>query len=296
MDELRLIARQCGLITRQQAISGGLSSAAVGRRIRSGEWQPVLPGVYRHIAAALDDELMVHAAVLWLGPAAVLSGSWAAWWHGLRSEPEGPVLMTVRRAAAGARQRYVKTRRRDLAEVDIVVIRGVRVLCRALTALENAGLPNGQDCFDRALQRHLSVAELSETMERFANATGCRAARAALELARDGTVSPPERELAAALRRCGLTQIAAGVHIELAGRRVWLDFAVAELKLAIEVDGVSAHTEPAQFHADRERQNALITHGWTVLRYTPQQIRRDLAGTVTEIAQVLATIGEDSAR
>ena len=37
--------------------------------------------------------------MLWAGPDAVLSGSWAAWWHGLRDEPAGPVGVTVPRSS-----------------------------------------------------------------------------------------------------------------------------------------------------------------------------------------------------
>ena len=73
------------------------------------------------------------------------------------------------------------------------------------------------------------------------------------------------------------------MHVWVAGRRFWLDFAVEAVQLAIEVDGVSAHSDPAAFHRDRERQNLLIRAGWTVLRYTPHQLQRDMPAVIAEI-------------
>jgi hypothetical protein len=47
-----------------------------------------------------------------------------------------------------------------------------------------------------------------------------------------------------------------------------IDAAYPERKLAIEVDGFSAHTSPDTFQRDRTRQNRLVALGWTVLRFT----------------------------
>lgn len=47
-----------------------------------------------------------------------------------------------------------------------------------------------------------------------------------------------------------------------------IDAAYPERKLAIEVDGYSAHSSPDAFQRDRTRQNRLVALGWTVLRFT----------------------------
>lgn len=290
MGELKTLARQAGLIRRQQALDCGMSGAAVSRRLASGEWKPVFPGVYRHIAVAVTDRLMLEGALMWLGPAAVVSGSWAAWWHGLREEPVGPVSVTMPRTASAHRHQHVRVRRRNLFAPDISVVRRIPVTSRALTALENAGLVDGQDLFDKALQTRVSVAHLTDAMSRFRRAYGAPAGRAALDLASGGTVSRPERKLAAALRAAGLSMIRAGVRTSASGRPCWLDFAAPELRLAIEVDGFAAHTDPAVFKADRKRQNALVEDGWTVLRYTPWEIREELSRVVAEIGGMVTTL------
>ena len=47
-----------------------------------------------------------------------------------------------------------------------------------------------------------------------------------------------------------------------------VDAALAELRLAIEVDGFEHHSSPDAFQRDRTRQNRLVALGWTVLRFT----------------------------
>ena len=47
-----------------------------------------------------------------------------------------------------------------------------------------------------------------------------------------------------------------------------LDFAWPEQKLAVEVDGYASHSSTRAFQYDRRRQNALVVAGWTMLRFT----------------------------
>jgi very-short-patch-repair endonuclease len=72
-------------------------------------------------------------------------------------------------------------------------------------------------------------------------------------------------------------------RIELAGRRLRLDLAYPELKIAMEGDGFGIHTERGAFEDDRSRQNLLVLHGWLVLRstwrmliHTPWQVAKDV--------------------
>lgn len=59
-------------------------------------------------------------------------------------------------------------------------------------------------------------------------------------------------------------------------RRWRFDFAVPEHMLAIEVEGGSyvqgRHTRGKGFAADMEKYNTATLMGWSVLRYTPQQV------------------------
>ncbi len=285
------LARQGGLITRAQALSVGLSPATIARRLRSKQWWRVLPGVYRHCAATVNDDLMLRAGLLWVGPSGVVSGSWAAWLHELVAVPKGPVSLTMPRTSALRSNTWVTIRRRDLQPDDLCRVRGILVVSRALAAVECAHLPQGSDVVDRALQRHVSVAQLDDALERFTGGAGVVAARTLVDDNRQGTVSPPERELLTALRSAALHDVVAGVKVVLDGVPLWLDFAVERIRLAIEVDGYSVHIDPEVYHRDRAKQNLLVAHDWPVLRYSPRQIRADTGAVVDEIAAMIRNLG-----
>jgi very-short-patch-repair endonuclease len=287
-------ARGGGLITRADAVAAGMSSATISRRVREREWFAVMPGIYRHAAAVVNDDLLMQAAMLWCGTSAVLSGRWAAWKHGLCNAPEGKVTVTMPPQGPPRRHDHVRVWRRHLESVDVTRKDGVRLVTRARAALECAGLDDGPDIVDRALQRFVSHDELSDALTRFAHHEGAAAARRAVEDTADGTVSRPERDLARALRREGLTAIRAGVRVEVGGVQLWLDFAAPELKLAIEIDGVAAHSDPVVFRNDRARQNLLVAHDWTVFRYSAWDIRHRLPEVVAEIRVALQILIENA--
>ena len=52
------------------------------------------------------------------------------------------------------------------------------------------------------------------------------------------------------------------------GLRYFLDVAFRALRLVIEIDGRLHEADPDLFENDRWRQNALVLHGWMVLRFT----------------------------
>lgn len=60
------------------------------------------------------------------------------------------------------------------------------------------------------------------------------------------------------------------------------DFMCKELKLIIEVDGVT-HNLEVQGYIDRERQKELEDFGFTVLRFTDNDIQKNLEGVYREL-------------
>src|SRR6187431_2480771 len=72
--QLRELARcQSGVLSRAQATQRGMSSAAISRRVVSGEWVTVLPGVYRYAVLPDSQVSLTWAALLWSGEGAALS-------------------------------------------------------------------------------------------------------------------------------------------------------------------------------------------------------------------------------
>ena len=77
MDVEELAESQYGLVTRDQACER-MSESAVDRRLATGRWAAVHPGVYRIKGAPVTGRQRAMAATLWGGPSAAISHTAAA--------------------------------------------------------------------------------------------------------------------------------------------------------------------------------------------------------------------------
>jgi hypothetical protein len=147
-----LLARQAGVISREQALRAGLGPAAVDRLVRTRRWRPLHPRVYLVSGYRAGPAGRAWAAVLWAGEGAVLSGAAAAWWHGLLAAPPRTLAViapTRRPARPGVAVRYGQLDAADRAERS-----GLPVTALGLTVLDAAaelGGPAGALLLRRAL-------------------------------------------------------------------------------------------------------------------------------------------------
>jgi hypothetical protein len=156
-----LIARQAGVISRDQALRAGLSAAAVDHLLRTRRWRPLHPCVYRVPGHGPEDEARVRAALLWAGAGAVLCGVTAAWWLGLRAVP--PPTLRLSAPVRRPPRTGVAVHRRALAAQDRVLHRGLPVTEVGLTVLDAArelGGREGELLLDRALRGGVGWAEV----------------------------------------------------------------------------------------------------------------------------------------
>jgi very-short-patch-repair endonuclease len=72
-----------------------------------------------------------------------------------------------------------------------------------------------------------------------------------------------------------------------------LDVAFPAIKLAIELDGRAWHVDRDRFQLDRSRQNGLVAAGWTVLRFTWEDVAYRLE---TVLAEISAAVGQLTSR
>ncbi|MBW0101494.1 type IV toxin-antitoxin system AbiEi family antitoxin domain-containing protein [Pseudonocardia sp. KRD-291] len=162
-----VLREQAGVITLAQVVACGLSADTAWRRVRSGSWTRLYPGVFLAGGHRLTGEARVRAAALHSG--ALLSGplhtgdgplvgsASAAFWHGMLRDP-GEVAEIVVPPTAGLRSRTgLRVRRRIVAAADRVVVRGVAVVAPPRAALDTAvAMTTGGPAFlDRALQKHV---------------------------------------------------------------------------------------------------------------------------------------------
>lgn len=74
------------------------------------------------------------------------------------------------------------------------------------------------------------------------------------------------------------------------GRKHRFDFAWPGVKVAVEVDGNAWHVKGGGRHgtdSDREKLNIAASLGWRVLRFSPQQLKREPAQCIELVVKAL---------
>lgn len=280
-----LLLRQDGVVTHAQALACGIAAQTVQRRVRSGAWLRLLPGVYLVGGHPETDTVRVRAATMWLGKTAAVSGAAAAWWHRMLPDLAEEIELTVPRAHAPRPRPGIRLRRRTLANADLVGIRDVWLTAKPLTALETAAaVPDGSVFLDRALQRHVRFEPVYRAYCRNLGARGSARIGELLVGAADRADSAAERLLVKILRAAGLQ---GWVHDHPFGPYL-VDFAFPAARLAVEVDGWAWHMDVERFRADRHKGNALTRAGWDLLRFTWHDLVNRPEYVIGEIRAALA--------
>ncbi|QYN33198.1 DUF559 domain-containing protein [Pseudonocardia sp. DSM 110487] len=281
---LAVLARQDGLITAVQAADCGLAERALQRRVQDEGWRRVAPRVFLAAGHRVTDRARVRAAGLWAGDRGVISGSAAAWWHGMPAVVPAWIEVTVPRRRGLRGYPGVRVRRRDLSAADTVLGSGIWCTAAPLTALETAvALPDGSAFLDRALQKHVRFEALYQAYCRNLGGRGGASVTALLIGAADRADFAAERLLISLMRDSGLSGWESGRPFE----RWTIDIAFPEAKLAIEVDGWAWHVDVDRFRTDRQKGNALVRAGWQVLRFTWHDLTNRPAHVIAEIRAAL---------
>lgn len=103
-----------------------------------------------------------------------------------------------------------------------------------------------------------------------------------------GSHAESERVMIRLLRSNGIRGWEANVAIHDGGRTIGVgDIVFADRYLVVEIDGQAWHSTPDRFQRDRERQNELVNAGWTVLRFTWNDLTLHPETVVAAIARAL---------
>jgi very-short-patch-repair endonuclease len=120
---------------------------------------------------------------------------------------------------------------------------------------------------------------------------GARQVRELQRVCRTGAASAAEWRLHRLLAAAGIDGWQAGARVvDLAGEAHVVDVLFAIERLVVEVDGWRAHRGVEAFRADRRRQNTLVTAGYTVLRFTWDDLTRRPDAVAGEIRVTLARL------
>ena len=261
------------------------------RRLRSGLWHEVLPGVLAPLLLDADRDIIEAAAMLW-ARAGWLSHHSAARREGLWVPDDDRVRIGVpfkdghrsRPELAVVRSRHAPELRTDgffrwsppaRTVVDLAQLLDERALSAVLLSAVRTG--------------KATAAEVAATAEPLA----CR--RGIARLTRVVSLWTPEREsLLEDQLHADVLSVAQG-HVvtrqfvvrDQSGRQLGrTDVAIEELRLAFEADGLLFHSTDAQIASDQLRDRRFMGAGWQTARFREAAlgdrtvVRRDLAAII----------------
>jgi len=264
----------------------------VRARLARGSLTRLHRGVYVVGHRRLQARAHTMAAVLAVGPGAVASHRDAAWLHGLRPGNHRRSDVTTTRRGVRGSEGIAVHRTTVLSADEVTAVDGIPVTTVARTLVDLAAVVP-RDHLAKALSEAerlqlLDVRALERAMER--TRTRARSGQARLRAvladhAAHGVQldrSQLERRFAALLRDAGLPRprlnhVIEGVEVDA----VW-----PRERVAVELDGWQFHRHRRAFQRDREKGNALVAAGWTVLRFT----HRDVAERPAEVAAQLSPL------
>lgn len=261
----RLAADQHGVVTVAQLERIGIRRRGITRRLAAGRLHRVYRGVYAVGHTSLSHPGRWMAAVLAVGPNAVLSHlSAAALWRMLR--PSGPIHVAVSTGSGRTGPRGIRLHRLvTLNERDVTRSLGIPVTTpsRTLHDLRRV-LPPARVVAARREAEFLGLPLDSNT-----------------EL--DHTRSELEARF---LRLCRRHRLPAP-EVNVPVGPFLVDFLWRDRALVVEVDGFRAHGTRAAFEADRARDQRLKLLGYDVVRVTWRQLSEDPSSVAAMLRQLL---------
>ena len=235
--------------------------------------------------------------ILSAGPGSAASHRAAAVLHGLLRLDETVEICTPRkRKLHGVADDVVVHRSIVLPRSDLTKVDGVPCVTVERTLVDLGAVVSRHKvayALDAAIRNELTDLALVEYVHARRRGRGRRGAGVLAHVLeaheRTGaTESPYERDVVTAVMEAGLPLPRLQYEIrDHSGEAARVDLAWPNERLIVEVDGHGFHSDRAQRAHDAERQNRLVSMGWTVLRFTTDQIFDDVNAVVSQIGRSL---------
>lgn len=286
-----LASGQHGIVTRSQALGAGVSRHAIDIRLSDSRLRLMHEGVYIHPAVALTWKGRLMAAVLASGVGAVASHRSAARLRNNREVPVWRPEITVPTLDHPDRGGVQIHRTNLLGPLDVSIVDGIPCTTEPRTLLDLGGVlpyeivePIVQDAVIRKL---VTREELFAVLER----VGGRGRRGTAALRAVVCSALPDERLESELERLLLALFPPNHGFELQyemtcvdGRRVRLDAARPEIKVAVEANGHRWHATSKQLRKDMARRRSITAsgyelweYGWSDVVETPAIVRSEVA-------------------
>ena len=290
---IRILDRQLDVITRQQALTAGLTRHALGHRLRpGGPWQTLLPGVYIAVTGTPTTLQQEMAALLYAGGGSVITGPAALRCHHIR----GPSADLIDVLAPATRQRrdvaFVRLHRTTRIPTRIwqagplryaPAARAVADAVREMTSLRDV-----RAVVAEAVQRNrCQIKDLYAELVAGSN-LGSILFREALTDVADGIRSAAEADLKDLLVKSRLPMPLFNASVYkgdtfIAKPDAWWP----ELGVAAEVESHEWHMSPEDHARTLARSRRMGVAQMIVLGFTPKQIRSEPAEVIKAIRDAL---------
>jgi len=280
---------QFGAFSRAQAADAGLSEYAMTRRVASGAWLPVLPGVYRLPGTPRTGRQRAMAATLWAGPDAVASYTTAARLLRLDGVRVDAVHLTILRASGRRAPEGVVLHRSNIIREDRVTVDGIPCTSATRTVI---------DCAAPLDDEQLEVAY--EAARRMGLTSPRALERRAAELCGRGHPGSARVKRLLAHQQHGAAALQYRLEVKTARLirasslprpvrqhpigRYRVDFAWPDARVAVECDGFEHHGYRLAWKRDRRRLAEIEAQHWRVVIVTWDDVTSRPDQTVDRIA------------
>ncbi|MEV4422668.1 type IV toxin-antitoxin system AbiEi family antitoxin domain-containing protein [Patulibacter sp. NPDC049589] len=293
----RLAHAQHGVVSTAQLLAAGLTTRAIGTRVRRGQLHRIHRGVYAVGHRLLSPRGWWMAAVLAGGDGSLLSHrAAAALWGLIDGSPYVVDVVTLRREPTAKTVRAHRVR--SIPPDDRAVRAGIACTSVARTLLDLATVVSTQ-ALDRALRR----AEDRRLFDRIAIEAvlrrgwrGSVALRSAVysfaaeHAERVALKRELERRFRELLRRHRFVLPVTNVAVDTPWGTYVVDTLWPDVRAVIEVDGWDSHQDRESFRRDHARGAELGAAGYHFTRLTWQQVVDEEAKTVEMLRRLIPSL------
>ena len=283
-----LAARQLSVFARAQALALGADDKLIARRLSSGRWIRVAPGVYGFPGVPESFDRSVWIALLGTSPLAVVSFQTAAAYHHYAGFPEGRIVLTVPHGGHHRIEGAFVHQISDVLPHHLTIVRGMPCTTPERTAVDLAAVCSFPRLFesldDARVKGRVDVSGIGVVLRDVARRGKPGIAKMArvldkLEPGKVPSQSVLERKLHELLEKGGEPPLVRQYpHPGRALPAACVDGAYVEAKMIVEVDGRRWHTRIADLKRDHDRDNEAGRAGWFTLRLLYEDVVGDPEG------------------
>jgi len=286
---LALIEAQRQVVSRAQALTGGMSPHAVAHRLRpGGPWRHLLPGVYQTSTGTPTLAQREIAALLYAGPRSVITGGSALRHYRLPAPRSDYIDVLVPQQAQRQSTADVRLHRtaRLPEMVDALPLPHLRYALPHRAAADTArwmtSMREARAVIAGAVQNgYCTVGQLTEELNA-GPVRGSALLRSVLAEVGAGVRSAPEAELRELVKLAGLPQPMLNPRLYLpdgtflGSPDAWW----AEAGVAVEVDSKRWHLSPDDWERTMDRHARFGAHAIVTLHFTPHKLRAEPASVI----------------